>query len=79
MSKKYIHVNMHKIRANKKHGTNEPVLTVKQGKKNTYGHSVEILGNSRVMYGGNDKPLLPCGARVVIETESEVVIDGKHY
>tara|TARA_R100000781_G_scaffold114372_2_gene85001 strand:- start:23 stop:262 length:240 start_codon:yes stop_codon:yes gene_type:complete len=79
MSKKYIHVNMHKIRANKKHGTNEPVLTVKQGKKNTYGHSVEILGNSRVVYGGNDKPLLPCGARVIIETESEVLIDGKHY
>ncbi len=39
--KKYIHVNMHKIRANKKHGTNE---------------------------------LLPCGARVVIETEAEVTI-----
>ncbi len=76
MSKKYIHVNMHKIRANKKHGTNEPVLTVKEGKKNTYGHSVEILGSSRVVYGGNDKPLLPCGARVVIETESEVLIDG---
>ena len=74
MSKKYIHVNMHKIRANKKHGTNEPVLTVKEGRKNTYGHSVEILGNSKVIYGGNDKPLLSCGARVVIETEAEVVI-----
>ena len=37
MPKKYIHVNMHKIRANKKHGTNEPVLTVKEGRKNTYG------------------------------------------
>ena len=30
MTKKYIHVNMHKIRANKKHGTNEPVITVKK-------------------------------------------------
>ena len=74
MGKKYIHVNMHKIRANKKHGTNEPVLTVKEGKKNTYGHSVEILGPSKVRYGGNDKPLLSCGARVVIETEAEVEI-----
>ena len=27
MTKKYIHVNQHKIRANKKHGTNEPVIT----------------------------------------------------
>ena len=74
MSKKYIHVNMHKIRANKKHNTNEPVLTVKEGRKNTYGHSVEILGPSKVRYGGNDKPILSCGARVVIETEAEVVI-----
>ena len=72
--KTYIHVNQHKIRANKKHGTNEPVITVKQGKKNTYCHSVEVRGPSVVRYGGNEKPILPCGARVVIETESEVRI-----
>ena len=42
MTKTYIHVNQHKIRANKKHGTNEPVITVKQGKKNTYCHSVAV-------------------------------------
>ena len=74
MTIKRIHVNMHKIRANKKHGTNEPVITVKEGRKNTYGHEVEILGPSKVIYGGNDKPILPCGARVVIETNSEVII-----
>tara|TARA_Y100000590_G_C15380816_1_gene886249 strand:- start:55 stop:282 length:228 start_codon:yes stop_codon:yes gene_type:complete len=74
MTLKRIHVNMHKIRANKKHGTNEPVITVKEGRKNTYGHEVEILGPSKVIYGGNDKPILPCGARVVIETKSEVII-----
>ena len=72
--KTYIHVNQHKIRANKKHGTNEPVITVKQGKKNTYCHSVEVMGPSVVRYGGNENPILPCGARVVIETESEVRI-----
>ena len=72
--KTYIHVNQHKIRANKKHGTNEPVITVKQGRKNTYCHSVEVLGPSVVRYGGNKKPILSCGARVVIETESEVRI-----
>ena len=27
-------------------------------------------------YGGNDKPILSCGARVVIETESEIKIDN---
>lgn len=70
----YIHVNQHKIRANKKHGTNEPVITVKQGKSNRYCHEVKINGPSTILYGGNDKPLLSCGARVVIETESEVEI-----
>ena len=79
MVKTYIHVNQNKIRSNLKWGTVNPVITIKEGRKNTYGHSVEILGSSRVVYGGNDKPLLPCGARVVIETESEVLIDGKHY
>lgn len=74
MAKKYIHVNQHKIRANKKNGTDEPVITVKEGKKNTYGHSVKIHGESTVMYGGNDKPILPCGARVVIVTEADVTI-----
>jgi hypothetical protein len=77
MTKKYIHVNQHKIRSNKKNGTNDPVITVKEGRKNTYGHSVRINGPSEVIYGGNDKPLLSCGARVVIVTESDVVIDDK--
>jgi hypothetical protein len=50
------------------------VLTVKEGKKNTYGYSVQIHGPSTVIYGGNDKPVLSCGARVVIKTEAEVTI-----
>ena len=72
--KTYIHVNQHVIRANKKNDKNDPVITVKSGKNNTYCHEVEILGPSKVVYGGNDRPLLNCGARVVIETESEVNI-----
>lgn len=72
--KTYIHVNQHKIRANKKHGTNEPVITVKKGRSNTYCHAVKILGDSVVRYGGNEKPILSCGARVVIETESDIEI-----
>jgi len=72
--KKFIHVNQHKIRANKKHGTDEPVITIKEGRTNTYCHAVDIKGPSRVLYGGNEKPLLSCGARVVIETESEIEI-----
>ena len=68
---------MHKIRANKKHGTNEPVITVKTYKTNTYGHEVEILGDSKVVYSP-DKPL-SCGARVWIETDAEVKIDGQAF
>jgi len=69
---KRIHVNMHKIRANKKYGTNEPVITVKTSKSNTYGHEVNILGPSKIIYKPN-KPL-SCGARVWIETTAELKI-----
>ena len=74
MKTKYIHVNQHKIRSNKKNGTNEAVITIKEGSKNTYCHEVEVLGPSKIMYGGNDKPILSCGARVVIKTQSEIRI-----
>ncbi len=69
---KRIHVNMHKVRANKKHGTNEPVLTIKEGRTNTYCHEVDILGPSKLVYRP-DKPL-SCGARVWIETTAAVRI-----
>jgi|TARA_B100000524_G_scaffold76381_1_gene35035 hypothetical protein len=76
---KRIHVNMGKIRSNKKHGTNDPVLTVKTYKPNTktvllsndYAHEVEILGDSKVVYSP-EKPL-SCGAKVWIETDAEVI------
>lgn len=74
MVKSRIHVNQHIIRRNMKTGEREPVITVKQGRKNTYGHSVTIDGPSKVVYSP-DKPL-SCGAKVWIETEAEVSIDG---
>ena len=67
-----IHVNQHKIRSNKKHNLNEPVITVKTSKSNTYAHEVEGLGPSKIIYSP-DKPL-SCGAKVWIETEGEVKI-----
>ena len=73
-TKKYIHVNQHKIRSNLKHDKNEPVITIKQGSTNTYCHGVDVLGPSRIVYGGNNKPLLSCGARVVIQTDSDINI-----
>lgn len=70
--KTIVHVNQHVIRSNVKKGANDPVLTVKTYKDNTYAHEVEIHGPSKVVYSP-DKPL-SCGARVWIETESEVEI-----
>tara|TARA_R110002020_G_scaffold181006_1_gene375750 strand:- start:337 stop:570 length:234 start_codon:yes stop_codon:yes gene_type:complete len=66
-----IHVNQHKIKANAKHGTNDPVLTVKTYKTNDYAHQVKILNHggsevARVVYSP-DKPL-SCGAKCWIET-----------
>jgi hypothetical protein len=72
-----IHVNQHHIRSNKTQGTDLPVITIKRGRSNTYCNEVEILGPSKIIYGGSGcgaKPLLSCGARVIIETESEIKI-----
>ena len=74
-TKKYIHVNQHKIKANRKNGTEDPVLTVKDYKSNTYANEVAILDDAghivaKVIYRP-EKPL-SCGAEVWIETHREV-------
>jgi hypothetical protein len=76
-AKTKIHVNQHNVRSNKTHGTELPVITIKKGKTNTYCNEVEILGPSKIIYAGSGcdaKPLMSCGARVIIETESEIKI-----
>ena len=73
MTIKRIHINQLIIRRNAKTGEREPVITVKEGKKNTYGHSVTVHGPSKVVYSP-DKPL-SCGARVWVETTAEVEIE----
>jgi len=74
--KTIIHVNQHKLRANTKDGTSEPVLTVKDYKSNRYVNEAVILGPdgqevARVVY----RPHAPlsCGARCWIETQGDVV------
>ena len=74
--KKIIHVNQHKIKKNTKHGTDEPVLTVKTYKQNDYAHEAIIKTKNgvevaKVIYSPH-KPL-SCGARVWIELETEDV------
>jgi len=70
--KTIVHVNQHVIKSNRKNKIEEPVLTVKTYKSNTYAHEVNIKGDSKVVYSP-DKPL-SCGAHVWIETQSEVEI-----
>lgn len=70
-------MNQHNVRSNKTKGTELPVITIKQGRTNTYCNEVEILGPSKVVYSGfgcDTKAILSCGARVVIETDSEIKI-----
>jgi hypothetical protein len=74
--KTIVHVNQHNIKTNAKNGNQlMPVLTVKTYKDNRYAHEVEILGPSKIVYSA-DKPL-SCGAKVWIETQSEVLIKGE--
>jgi hypothetical protein len=73
--KKIIHINQSVIRANKKNGEENPVITCKTYKENIYAKELEILDGSgnvvaKVIYSPN-KPL-SCGARVWIETHHEV-------
>lgn len=70
--KTIVHVNQHVIKANRKMGKVDPVLTVKTYKSNDYAREVEITGPCKVVYSP-DKPL-SCGAHVWIETQSEVKV-----
>ena len=69
--KKIIHINQHVIKSNHKNNKRDPVITVKTYKSNNYGHQVDILGPSKVIYSP-DKPL-SFGAKVWIETDAEVI------
>lgn len=71
-----IHVNQAYIRHNRKVESDErvPVFTVKTSKSNVYADGVTINGPSKVVYSP-DKPL-SCGARVWIETDSDIVLEN---
>jgi hypothetical protein len=68
----YTHVNRNKIDSNRKNNTNEPVVRFQKGKygKATYCHEVELPEGSRMLYSSDD-PILPCGARLVIVSDTE--------
>ena len=75
-----IHVHQQVIASNRKHGRSEPPLTVKTyASKSRHAkpvsarraNEVSINGPSRIVHSPHEP--LPCGARVWIETESEVI------
>lgn len=70
MSLKRIHINQHIIKANKKNGTNDPPITIKEAGANTKAYGVLITGPSCLLYSP-DRPL-KCGARLWLETTSEI-------
>lgn len=73
--KLFIHVNRNILASNKKHGRDEPAITVRtRSKVLGRGRQVLMLGKSLVVQD-EDNPL-SCGARVWIETSGMVVIDG---
>ncbi len=72
---KFIHINNHIIRYNKKHSTNFPTVRVQEGSKSRYCREARINGPSQVVYRP-DHPL-PCGAKVWIETEAFVELIGE--
>jgi len=78
---KYIHVNQHIIKSNLKHGKSDPVFTIKIGRsgKAIKAHSVSTEGQCLFNYGGNGKPILPCGARVVVVTYVVVAIENEEH
>ena len=72
---KFIHINRNIIQQNNKNNTDLPVCRVQEGSKARYGRSVEIHGPSKMVYRP-DKPL-SCGAKLWIETNSEVSIQDE--
>jgi len=74
--KKIIHVNQHKIRSNTKNKTDDPVLTIKTYKDNTYAHEAILRSKDGMVLGkviySPHKPL-SCGARVWVEIDTNIV------
>lgn len=72
----FISINAHTIRKNARHGTNDPPIRITKTKsgKPIYAHAIEVIGDSRLIYSPK-KPILKCGARLVLECDEVRVIE----
>lgn len=71
---KIIHINRNIIQQNAKHGRENPVCRVEENGNVTYCMEVVINGPSRMVYRPSNPR--PCGAKLWIETDSEVELIG---
>jgi hypothetical protein len=72
----YVSINGHTIRKNAVTGSNEPPIRIAKSKndgKPRYAREIAIHGPSRLIYSP-EKPILKCGARLVLEAETVEVI-----
>jgi excisionase family DNA binding protein len=71
-----IRINRQEVDRNYKQSKFAPVISVKKGDSNIYGHEVEVNGPCRIVYSPNQTKF---GARVWIETFSKVDVFRKDY
>jgi len=74
---KIIHINKNIIQQNAKHDRSEPVCRVEESGIVKYCMEVVISGPSRMVYRPN-KPR-PCGAKLWIETDSDIELIGEQH
>lgn len=68
----FTHINRNVIDSNRKHGKDDPPITIRHGKSGQprYGSSVVLPAESRIVYDPDGR-ILPCGARLVIVSNEE--------
>lgn len=72
----YVSINGNVIRGNARHGTDDPPIRIARSPsdaKPRYAREIAIQGPSRLVYSP-DKPIMRCGARLVLEVEGAVEI-----
>lgn len=77
IKKFFTHINRGVIDSNRKNGTNNPPIVTKKGKsgKGKYSHELALVDENgkevaRIIYSPH-KPILSCGARLVIVSDYE--------
>lgn len=68
----FVNINKHVISRNAREKTEDPPVRISKGKTGPgiYCHEVELPAGSRVVYSPS-RPILKCGARLVIECPTE--------